>query len=371
MPTHARSLDERPIRPPVPQVNFMTLTGRSPSLTIAGRPIGAEHPPLVIAEIGINHEGSLAKAMTMVDGAADDGCECVKFQAHVIEDEMIPNNVIPGNARESIWDIMKRCALSEEEDAQLKRRVESLGMIYLSTPFSRAAANRLERLGVSAYKIGSGECNNYPLIEHIAKFRKPVLLSTGMNDVPSIAIAVDILRRHSIPYALFHCTSMYPTPYEKVRLGALAELRNAFPDAVLGLSDHSRGNYTCYGAVALGASIVEKHFTGDKNWPGPDIEISIDPAELRELITGTRAIHQALGGRKTILPEEQPTIDFAYACVVTTKQVGAGEQLSADNVWVKRPGTGEIKAVHYPQLLGRRVKEPLPQHTQLKWADLL
>src|SRR5438270_81357 len=269
MPTHARSLDERPIRPPAPQVSFMRSTGHSPSLTIAARPIGAEHAPLVIAEIGINHEGSLAKAMTMVDRAAEAGCECVKFQAHVIEDEMIPNDVIPGNARESIWDIMKRCALSEEEDLQLKRRVESLGMIYLSTPFSRAAANRLERLGVPAYKIGSGECNNYPLIEHIAKFRKPVLLSTGMNDVFSIAIAVDILRRHSIPYALFHCTSMYPTPYEKVRLGALAELRNTFPDAILGLSDHSRGNYTCYGAVALGASIVEKHFTADKNWPGP------------------------------------------------------------------------------------------------------
>src|SRR5437660_10498839 len=130
---------------------------QAPVLTIAGRQIGTQHTPLVISEIGINHEGSFEKAMTMVDRAAEAGCECVKFQAHVIEDEMIPNDVIPGNARESIWDIMKRCALSEEEDLQLKRRVESLGMIYLSTPFSRAAANRLERLGVPAYKIGSGE----------------------------------------------------------------------------------------------------------------------------------------------------------------------------------------------------------------------
>jgi sialic acid synthase SpsE len=344
---------------------------QSPELTIAGRQIGIAHPPLVIAEIGINHEGSFEKAARMVDEAARAGCECVKFQAHVIEDEMIPNDVIPGNAKESIWDIMKRCALSEEEDAQLKRRAESLGMIYLSTPFSRAAADRLQKLGVVAYKIGSGECNNYPLIEHIARFAKPVLLSTGMNDLSSIAIAVEILRRHSVPFALFHCTSMYPTPYEKVRLGALGELRTAFPDAVLGLSDHSLGNYTCFASVALGASLLEKHFTADKSWPGPDVPISIDPLELKDLINGSKAIHSALGGSKTVLPEEQPTIDFAYACVVTTREIRAGEELNAGNVWVKRPGTGEIKAVHFNRVLGRKVKEDLAQNTQLKWANLL
>jgi N-acetylneuraminate synthase len=244
-------------------------------------------------------------------------------------------------------------------------------MIYLSTPFSRAAADRLDRLGVSAYKIGSGECNNYPLIEHIARFGKPVLLSTGMNDLASIATAVEILHRYSVAYALVHCTSMYPTPYEKVRLGALAELGRSFPDAVLGLSDHSLGNYTCFAAVALSASLLEKHFTADKRWPGPDVSISIDPVELKELIRGSKAIHQALGGSKSILPEEQPTIAFAYACVVTTRDVCAGEELTAENIWVKRPGTGEIKALHYTELLGRKVKEALPRNAQIKWANLL
>jgi N-acetylneuraminate synthase len=343
---------------------------QAPVLSIAGRPIGRSHFPLVIAEIGINHEGSFEKAMQMVDEAARAGCECVKFQAHVIEDEMIPNDVIPGNAKESIWDIMKRCALSEQQDVQLKERAESLGMIYLSTPFSRAAADRLERLGVPAYKIGSGECNNYPLIEHVARFGKPVLLSTGMNDLLSIAPAVEILRRYSIPYALFHCTSMYPTPYDKVRLGALAEMEQSFPDAILGLSDHSLGNYTCYAAVSLRASLLEKHFTADKQWPGPDVPISIDPFELGELIRGAKAIHQALGGSKTILREERPTIAFAYACVVTTRDVRAGEELTTENIWVKRPGTGEIKALHYTELLGRKVKVPLPRNSQIKWANL-
>jgi N-acetylneuraminate synthase len=265
---------------------------------------------------------------------------------------------------------MERCALDAEEDARLKERVEAKGMIYLSTPFSRAAADRLHALGVDGYKIGSGECNNYPLIEHVAGFGRPVILSTGMNEIATITPAVEILRRAGVPFALMHCTSMYPTPYDKVRLGALAELRAAFPDAVLGLSDHSLSNYPCLGAVALGASLLERHFTADKSWPGPDVEISMDPPELGELIAGSRAIHQALGGSKTILPEEQPTIDFAYACVVTLRPIRAGEVLSEENLWVKRPGTGEIKAARFRELLGRRAAHDLAANRQLTWADV-
>jgi sialic acid synthase SpsE len=306
----------------------------------------------------------------MVDDAHSAGCECVKFQSHVIDDEMVPNDVIPGNATESIWRIMSRCALDEHQERQLMGYVEAKGMIFLSTPFSRAAAVRLESLGVPAYKIGSGECNNYPLIRHVAAYGKPVILSTGMNDIASIRPAVEIIRAAGIPFALLHCTSMYPTPYEKVRLGALAQLAEEFPDAVLGLSDHSIGNYTCFGAVALGASILEKHFTSDRSWPGPDVPISIDPTELLDLITGSVAIHRALGGRKDILADEQPTIDFAYACVVSIAPIKAGERLSRENLWVKRPGTGEIKAVDYEQLLGRVALRDVDVHSQLRWSDV-
>lgn len=337
---------------------------------LGSRKVGGEHPPLVIAEIGINHEGDVEKAIRMVDDAYAAGCECVKFQSHVIEDEMIPNDVVPGNASESIWEIMKRCALSEQEDLRLKAYVESKGMIYLCTPFSRAAAIRLEKMNVCAYKIGSGECNNYPLIKHIASYGKPIILSTGMNNLASITPAVTILREANVPFAIMHCTSMYPTPYDKVRLGALSVLAEQFPDAVLGLSDHSLGNYTCFAAVALGARILEKHFTSDKNWPGPDVPISIDPTELKELIHGSKAIHAALGGTKEILPEEQPTIDFAYACVVSLREITQGETLTMQNIWVKRPGTGEIKAVHFEDLLGKRVLHNIPAHTQLCWADI-
>lgn len=340
-------------------------------IEICGRKLGQAHRPFVIAEIGINHEGDIEKAFRIVDDAARVGCECVKFQCHVIHDEMIPNNVIPDNATESIWNIMDRCKLSEAEDAMLKEYVEYKGMIYLSSPFSRAAADRLERMGVGAYKIGSGECNNYPLVEHIARYEKPVILSTGMNDIVSVGRAVGILRSYDVPYVLMHCTSIYPTPYEKVRLGVMTQLQETFTDAVVGLSDHSMGNYTCFGAIALGASVLEKHFTCDKNWSGPDVSLSIDPEELGELIVGAEAIHKACGGTKVIFDEEQPTIDFAYACVVSTANIKAGDTFTEDNIWVKRPGTGELKAIDYTNVLGKKAKIDIERDLQIRLCDIV
>lgn len=340
-----------------------------PEITLAGRKIGPEHAPLVIAEIGINHEGDFAKAERMVRDAHAVGCECVKFQCHVVEDEMSPQarSVIPGNADVSIYEIMERCQLSEADERRLMALVESLGMIYLSTPFSRAAADRLESMGVCGYKIGSGECNNYPLVDHIASFGKPVILSTGMNSMENVAKSVEILRARKVPFGLMHTTSMYPTPPEKVRLGAMVELKEAFPDAVVGLSDHTMTIYPCLGAVALGASMLERHYTSDKSWPGPDVSLSMDPEEMRQLIEGSRLIHKALGGTKAILPEEQVTIDFAYASCVTIAPVKKGEVFTKANLWVKRPGTGEILAEHFEGLLGKAASRDIDPDTQLTW----
>lgn len=337
-------------------------------IIINGRKIGSSYTPFVIAEIGINHEGSVEKAIQMIDAAADAGCECVKFQTHIIEDEMIFNDVIPGNASESIWNIMKRCAFSLEQELYLYDYVKGKGMLFLSTPFSRAAADRLEGMNLPAYKIGSGECNNYPLVEHIASFGKPVILSSGMNSLETIRPSVEILRKKRIPFALLHCTSMYPTPYEQVRLGAITELKNAFPDAVLGLSDHSLSNYPCLASVVLGSSILERHFTSDTSWPGPDIEISMGPQELKELIDGSNIIHKTLGGSKKILKEEQPTIDFAYSCVVSIQAIKAGDVFTKENIWVKRPGTGELKAESFVSLLGKVSKVDIPADKQVKKA---
>jgi len=328
-------------------------------LVLAGRRIGEKYPPFIIMEAGINHEGDYGKAIQLVDAAVKNGADCIKFQCHITEEEMIPTDMKPGGiSDERLWDIIKRCELTADEERSIQKYCEQCGILYLCTPFSRAAADRLASMNVSAFKIGSGECNNYPLIDHIARMRKPIILSTGMNDITSIARSVEIMRSRACPFMLMHCTSMYPTPYDKVRLNAMVELKEAFGVPV-GLSDHSKGIYTCLGAVALGASALEKHFTVSHDWPGPDIPSSIDPSELKELVAGTKAIWQARGGAKTILPEEKPVIDFAYATVVTIKPVRAGEVFTRDNIWVKRPGTGRIPAKDFDSVLGKRARRDL------------
>ncbi len=212
-------------------------------MQIAHRKVSAGHPPLVVAEIGINHGGSLAAAKEMVRLAASAGCECVKHQTHFVEDEMTEEAraIFPPNADESIWDVMERCALGREDEASLKEFTEGLGLLYISTPFSRAAAEFLNDLGVPAFKIGSGEADNLPLIRHIAAFGKPVIMSTGMQTVRTIGKSVEILRSAGVDFALLECTNLYPSPPEHVSLKGIGELRAAFPDAVVGFSDHSIG----------------------------------------------------------------------------------------------------------------------------------
>jgi N-acetylneuraminate synthase len=341
------------------------------AFSIAGRQVGPEAEPLVIAEVGINHEGSVDKALQMVDAAADAGAEVIKFQCHITEKEMIPTDMTPGKiSTEKLWDIIKRCELTEAEERQVQRHCAARAIIYLSTPFSREAADRLNVMNVPAFKIGSGECNNYPLIGHIARFGKPMIVSTGMNNIASVRKTVEIIRHHGAPLALLHCTSMYPTPYEKVRLGALHDLASAFPGVPLGLSDHSMNIWTCLGAVALGACILEKHFTISRSWPGPDVPISIEPQELADMIAGSRAIWQARGGSKTILPEEQPVIDFAYATVVSIKPIRKGELFSLENVWVKRPGLGPIKAERLEKVLGKVATRDLSVDAHIHPGDI-
>lgn len=339
-------------------------------IAIANRKIGEQHSPFIIMEAGINHEGQFDKAIQLVDAAIENGADCIKFQCHITEEEMIPTDMKPGDiSEERLWDIIKRCELTAEEEREIQTYCGQRGILYLSTPFSRAAADRLASMGVPAFKIGSGECNNYPLIDHIARMGRPIILSTGMNDIPSIARSVEIMRGHGCPFMLLHCTSMYPTPYDKVRLQAMVELKETFGVPV-GLSDHSKGIYTCLGAVALGASVLEKHFTVSHEWPGPDIPVSIDPTELKELVIGSRAIWQARGGTKAMLPEEQPVIDFAYATVVTIKEVREGEIFTRDNLWVKRPGTGRIQAKDYESVLGKKAARDLHPNVHVNPEDI-
>jgi N-acetylneuraminate synthase len=340
-------------------------------VNIGNREIGPDQPPLVIVEVGINHEGQLGKALQLVDAAADAGAEIVKFQCHITEQEMVPTNMTPGRiSEERLWDIIKRCELTESEERQVQAHCVKRGVTYLSTPFSREAADRLDAMGVPAFKIGSGECNNLPLLEHIAAKGKPMILSTGMNDLSSVQRSVAVVRKAGVPLALMHCTSMYPTPYEKVRLGAIQDLQRTFPGVPVGLSDHSENIWTCLGAVALGAAILEKHFTVSRQWPGPDIGLSIEPDELSDLIAGSRAVWRARGGSKTRLMEEQPVIDFAYATVVSIAPIKAGEVLNRNNVWVKRPGTGPILADRFDRVIGLRALRDIPADVHVTPEDI-
>jgi N-acetylneuraminate synthase len=197
-----------------------------------------------------------------------------------------------------------------------------------------------------------------------------MIVSTGMNNIPSIRKMVDILEKYNIQYALLHTTNLYPTPSHLVRFGAMQELQKEFPNTVIGLSDHTTSNLACFGAVALGASILERHFTDSMDRDGPDIVNSMDPKALSELITGSIELAKMRGGRKEAAKEEQVTIDFAFATVVSIKDIKKGETFTKDNIWVKRPGTGEITAEDYQNILGRVSLFDIRCDKHIKWSEI-
>ncbi|MEY2991843.1 MAG: N,N-diacetyllegionaminic acid synthase [Pseudomonadota bacterium] len=340
-------------------------------MKIGNREISANHPPLVIAEIGINHGGDLEVAKNMVRLAAAAGCECVKHQTHIVEDEMTDEakSIFPPNADVSIWDVMAQCALSQEDEAELKRYTEDLGLIWISTPFSRAAADFLETLDVPAYKIGSGEADNLPLIRHIAKKGKPVIMSTGMQTIDTIRASVQILEDAGIEYALLECTNLYPSPPEIVSLQGVTDLKNAFPNAVVGFSDHSIGPEMALASVALGASILERHYTDTRYRKGPDISCSMDPAELRFLVDRSREIHTALMNPKQRTAPEEDVYRFARASVVADLDLPAGHTIAEADIWARRPGSGDIAGYDFDKVVGKTLKVAVTRNQQLKWSD--
>ena len=324
-------------------------------LEIGNIKIDKNRPPVVIAEIGINHGGSLRVAKKMVDAAKRAGVKIIKHQTHIATEEMssAAKNVIPFHTKKNIFQIIDECSLSESDEYELMNYVKKNSMEFISTPFSRAASDRLYRWNIPAYKIGSGECNNYPLIEHISSFGKPIILSTGMNDLDSISKAVEIIRKHNLPLAILHTTNLYPTPNNLVRLGALEDLKSKFKDTIVGLSDHTLSNHSAFGAIALGASIIERHFTDTKDRIGPDIVCSMDEKECMELIEGVNILFQQRGGSKEPVKEEIETAKFAFASVVAIDKINKGEIFSIKNIWVKRPGTGPLKAEYFSSIIGK------------------
>ena len=344
----------------------------SHSFSIKNRHVGLDYAPLVIAEIGINHNGSLKEAFKLVDAAKKAGAEIVKHQTHIPEAEMssLARKTIPGNSPYSIWDIMVRCALSEKDEFALKEYTESKGMIFISTPFSFAAIDRLEKMNVPAYKIGSGEMNNYEFVRCIAQKKKPIILSTGMNDIEAVKKAVHCIQEYHNDFAILHTTNLYPTKPEQIRLGALEEIKREFPDAVIGLSDHSLNNLACLAAAALGASVLERHFTDTKEREGEDIICSMTTEECRNLIRDSAEIAKMRGGVKKALKEEKVTIQFAFGTIVAAKEIPAGKKLERSDLTTKRPGIKGIPAEELPHVIGKITTRRIAPDEHLMPGDL-
>ena len=345
---------------------------KKPFIKIDNIKIGENFEPLIIPEIGINHNGDLNTAFKMVDAAKRAGAKIIKHQTHIPDDEMSEEakKIKPGNSKRNIYNIIEDCSLSFEKEYKLTQYCKKKKIIFISTPFSFKAVDRLVKFNVPIFKIGSGEIFNFPLLDYISKFKKKLIISSGMASIEQLKNTVSFLKKRNVDFAILHTTNLYPTPDNLIRLGSITQLRQKFKNNIIGLSDHSSSNYSCFGAVALGASIIEKHFTDTFKRSGPDISCSVDEIGLKELIKGCNIISKQRFGDKNLLKEEQVTRNFAYASVVSRRKIEINEILSLKNITVRRPGTGDFGAAEFKNLLGKKVRSIIKKNTQIKKRDL-
>ena len=337
-------------------------------ISIGSRKIGPGEPCFVIAEAGINHNGDPTLAAELLDAAAAAGADAFKIQTHFPEHEMLRSGATAAYVGESLFDLLTRTALSREAHVELRDRAAKKGIVFLSTPFSREAADFLESIGVPAFKTGSGELTNLPLQQHIARKHRPMIISTGMSTPEEIDRTVQTVRAEGTPFALMHCTSTYPTPYEHVELGCINWLHDLYGVPV-GFSDHTLGGYMALAAVASGAALFEKHFTTSRSLPGPDQQGSMEPRELEDVVRGIRAIERARGATKKIQPGEQDVRNMAHHSVVSIRDIAAGATIAAGDVWAKRPGTG-IPARQLGEVVGRKTNHAIAKDRLITWDDL-
>ena len=342
-------------------------------IKIGKRIISEKDEPLIVAEIGINHFGSLALAKKIVIAAKKSGVEAIKVQIHIPEEEMSEEakKIKPGNSNKSIFKVIKENCLSLNDESKLKKYIENKKLIYIATPFSYKAAKWLNDQKVKIFKIGSGECNNIPFVEYVSKFKKPMIVSTGMNSIKSVSKTVQILKKRKIPHALLHRVNLYPTEYKHIRLKRFKILKRKFKYSIIGYSDHSIGNDIPVAALGLGAKIVEKHFVISKKKKGPDIICSMDQTELKNLIISSKRIHASFGSTVDILKEENVTRRFAFHSVVSKKEIKKNEKLSKHNLTTKRPGFGDYPASRIKNLFGKKAKNLIVNNTLIKKKDII
>ncbi len=343
----------------------------SKTIPFGSRLIGDDQPPYIIAEACINHGGEIAVAREMTYIARAMGCDAIKFQLHVLSDEMLREAPQSANFDEPLYDTLDKTNLSLDEHRELQALCAEIGIDYMCTPFSKASADLLHDLDIIGFKVGSGELTNIPLQRHIASKGRPMIVSTGMTELDEVAETVAALKDTGVAFALTHCVSAYPCPYDRVNLGNIPRYREMF-DVPVGLSDHSVGIYTSLGAVAVGACVVEKHFTLDRTLPGPDHQSSLEPYELGELVKGCRAVFEARGEKREIFPEEREIVAWARESVVSETDIPKGTVITGDMVTVKRPspGDGVVPAKDLDAVIGMTAAADIAADRQIRWDQL-
>jgi len=329
---------------------------------------------LIIAEVGQTHDGSLGLAHSFIDAAARAGADAIKFQTHIAAAESTPGE--PWRVKFSLQDATRyeywqRMEFNEDQWVGLRKHADEQGLKFLSTPFSFEAVDLLERVGVAAWKVGSGETNNLPMLERMASTGLPVLLSTGMSTLAEIDRSVALVRKTGAPVAVLQCTTAYPCPPERIGINLIPVFRERFKTPV-GLSDHSGTIYAGLAAAALGIDVLEVHVTLSREQFGPDVPASVTTAELKSLVEGIRFIEKMTSSpvdKDAAATSMQDLRNTFTKSVVSKSDIPAGAVLSAENVTIKKPGTG-IPAARYNEILGRRAARPIKKDTLLQEADI-
>lgn len=346
-------------------------------IKIEDKIISGENPCFIIAEAGVNHNGNFELAKKLIDAAKEAGVDAVKFQTWITEE--IATQTAPKadyqkeqtGAQENQFEMIKKLELPHEDFRKLKKYAEEKEIIFLSTPDEEKSCDFLESINVVAFKVGSGEINNYPYLEHIAKKGKPMIVSTGTATLEEVKEAVNVIKKFNNQLILLHCTTNYPCPLEEVNLRAMVTLKNEFPDLLIGYSDHTMEILVPIMAAALGARVIEKHFTLDRNMEGPDHKASLNPKELAEMVKSIRETEIALGsGEKKPAKSEEEVKKVIRKNIVARNNLVAGIEIKKEDLALKRAGVG-IEPKDLNKIIGKKLKRDLTEDEAIRWEDLL
>ena len=339
-------------------------------MKIGNKKISSNSKPLLIAEIGINHNGDLDLAKKMSISAIENGADIIKFQTHLVEDEMLnlQEKQKASHVQGSLFQILKQCSLNLKAHLELKKLCESKNKIFMSTPFSVQAVELLNKIGVKAFKIGSGETNNYHFVEHILKKKKTTLISTGTSswqDCKKFSVRFQNYKKQII---LLHCVSNYPTRLRDANIKVIQRIKNEL-GYTPGFSDHSRDNFSSIASIVAGAKVIERHFTISRSLPGIDQSSSLEPHEFKDLKINLDKIFQTLGSSKNVNMEASRVIKGFSQSVVTIRNIKKGDKLIAGrNIWYKRPGTG-INCNKLFEINGLLARKNLKKNQLVKISD--